>query len=50
MIHGQPNGFGWLSWLLQLFDWTDGCIALANTDMEEVWGMLQNGTPIEISP
>jgi len=50
MIHGQPNGFGWWSWILQLVDWTDGCIALADADMDEVWGMVQNGTPIEISP
>jgi murein L,D-transpeptidase YafK len=29
MIHGQKNGFGWLSPVLQRFNWTDGCIALA---------------------
>ena len=50
MIHGQPNGFGWVSWLLQRLDWTDGCIALADRDMDEVWEMVDNGTPIEIEP
>lgn len=50
MIHGQPNGFGWLGWLLQLVDWTDGCIAVDNAAMDEIWAMVPNGTPIEILP
>ncbi|MBO6899889.1 MAG: L,D-transpeptidase family protein [Rhizobiaceae bacterium] len=50
MIHGQPNGFGWWSWLLQMIDWTDGCIAVTNADMDEIWEMVDNGTPIEIRP
>ena len=50
MIHGQKNGFGWLAPLAQLFDWTDGCIALSNADMETVWKAVDVGTPIEISP
>ena len=48
MIHGQPNGFGWLGWLLQLVDWTDGCIAVTDSDMDEIWTMVPDGTPIEI--
>jgi len=50
MIHGQPNGYGWWSWLLQRFDWTNGCIAGTDEDMAELWAMLRNGTPIEIIP
>lgn len=50
MIHGQPNGYGWWSWLLQKFDWTDGCIAVTDADMAEIWDMVDNGTPIEINP
>jgi len=50
MIHGQVNGFGWWGWLIQLFDWTNGCIALNDTDMLEIWGMVDAGTPIEIAP
>ncbi len=50
MIHGQRNGLGWLGWLVQKFDWTDGCIALSNSDMSEVWKLVQAGTPIEIRP
>ena len=48
MIHGQPNGFGWLGRLLQLVDWTDGCIAVTDSDMDEIWTMVADGTPIEI--
>lgn len=50
MIHGQPNGFGWWSWLLQRFDWTDGCIAVTDQEMDEIWAMVKNGTAIEIRP
>ena len=50
MIHGQKNGLGWLSGLSQQFDWTDGCIALSNEDMQRVWGLVQVPTAIEIAP
>ena len=50
MIHGQKNGLGWLSWLNQRFNWTDGCIAVTNKDMDEIWRLINVGTPIEIQP
>jgi murein L,D-transpeptidase YafK len=50
MIHGQVNGFGWWGWLFQLFDWTNGCIAVTDAEMLEIWDMVQVGTPIEIDP
>ncbi|MFK0688407.1 murein L,D-transpeptidase family protein [Mesorhizobium sp. IMUNJ 23033] len=50
MIHGQPNGYGWWGWLLQLVDWTDGCIAVTDSNMDEIWTMVADGTPIEIEP
>lgn len=50
MIHGQRNGYGWLSPLTRFFNWTDGCIALNDTDMEEVWLSIRENTPIEIRP
>jgi murein L,D-transpeptidase YafK len=50
MIHGQKNGLGWLSFITQLFNWTDGCIALSNRDMDEIWESVDIGTPIEIKP
>jgi len=48
MIHGQRNHFGWLSFITQFFNWTDGCVALSNSDMEAVWSAVDVGTPIEI--
>ena len=50
MIHGQKNGLGWLSPIAQLVNWTDGCIALTNRDMQVVWESVDAGTPIEIEP
>lgn len=50
MIHGQTNGWGWASPLVQFFPWTDGCVALTNHDMDRVWEAVDPGTPIEIRP
>jgi murein L,D-transpeptidase YafK len=50
MIHGQKNGIGWLSWITQRFNWTDGCIAVSNSAMDEIWESVNVGTPIEIKP
>ena len=50
MIHGQKNGFGWLSSLTQQIDWTDGCIAVKNYEMDEIWDAVDVGTPIQINP
>ncbi len=50
MIHGQKNGWGWLSFFNQCFDWTEGCIALSNGDMDIIWDTVDVGTPIKIEP
>jgi murein L,D-transpeptidase YafK len=50
MIHGQTNGWEWAAPIVQLFSWTDGCIALSNKDMDRVWAAVNPGTPIEIRP
>lgn len=50
MLHGQKNGLGWLAGVSQRFDWTNGCIALSNEDMQQVWDLIVVPTPIEISP
>lgn len=50
MIHGQRNYFGWLADLTQMFDWTDGCIAVTNAQMDEIWDLVPDNTPIEIKP
>ena len=46
-IHGQPTGY---SGPPLKGDWTDGCIALTNAEIEELWQIVPNGTPIEIRP
>jgi murein L,D-transpeptidase YafK len=49
-VHGLPNGFGWLSASHREMDWTDGCIAVTNEEMDEIWRAVPDGTPIEIKP
>lgn len=44
-LHGQPNGYAGER---VRGDWTDGCIALSNTEIEELWAIVPDGTPIEI--
>ena len=46
-LHGQPN---WLASGRMQGDWTDGCIAFTNAEMEELWRLVRDGTPIEIRP
>lgn len=48
MIHGLPNGLGFLGRLHLLIDWTAGCIAVTNEDMDEIWAAVTDGTTIEI--
>ncbi|HXN24808.1 MAG TPA: L,D-transpeptidase family protein [Candidatus Dormibacteraeota bacterium] len=50
MIHGLQNGLGWLGRLHRFMDWTDGCIAVTNAEMDEIWKTVPDGTPIEIGP
>jgi murein L,D-transpeptidase YafK len=50
MIHGQPNDLGWMKKFSQFVNWTDGCIALSDADMQKVWDSVDSGTPIEILP
>ena len=50
MIHGQRNGWRWASPVVQLFSWTDGCVALSDANMDIVWDAVMSGTPIEIRP
>jgi murein L,D-transpeptidase YafK len=50
MIHGQPNELGWLRMFSQFVNWTDGCIALTDEDMQAVWDAVDAGTPVEITP
>jgi murein L,D-transpeptidase YafK len=50
MIHGMRNGFGFLGRLHTVLNWTDGCIAVTNHEIEEIWRVVPDGTPIDIRP
>lgn len=50
MIHGQPNNPKHDVAYYQQTDWTNGCIAVSNADMVDIWLMTSTDTPIEISP
>ena len=50
MIHGQPNEPKFSALREQGLDWTDGCIAVSNSDMIDIWLMIGDSTPIHILP
>ncbi|MGG7095748.1 L,D-transpeptidase family protein [Shewanella indica] len=50
MIHGQNPRSGLTPEEAQQFNWTNGCIALTNQEMDELWQLIEPGTPIEIWP
>ena len=50
MIHGRPNGLGSVGKAHLLHDWTDGCIAVTDEEMDEIWKLVPTGTKVEIKP
>ncbi len=50
MIHGTPLDEEYPEWFFHTLDWTEGCIAMKNDDMREVWELVKDGTLIEIRP
>ncbi len=50
MIHGQPNEPTRSEAYYRTRDWTNGCIAVSNSDMIDIWLMTADNTPIEIRP
>jgi murein L,D-transpeptidase YafK len=50
MIHGIQNGLGWIGAFHRLHDWTAGCIALTDEEIEELWRITPDGTTVEIRP
>jgi murein L,D-transpeptidase YafK len=50
MIHGLPNGRGWIGRFHRRSDWTAGCIAVADFEIEEIYRAVPNGTPVELRP
>jgi murein L,D-transpeptidase YafK len=49
-VHGLPNRYQWVGASHRLRDWTDGCIAVTDEEMDEIWRAVPDGTPIEIRP
>ena len=50
MIHGLPNGMGWLGASHRLYDWTLGCVAVTDAEIDEIWNLVPVGTPVDIRP
>lgn len=50
MIHGQSEEAGAGYYGKRNWDWTEGCIAVSNAEMDEIWAATDEGTPIEILP
>jgi murein L,D-transpeptidase YafK len=50
MIHGLKNGMGWIGKRHRRQDWTNGCVAVTNQEMDEIWRTVPVGTPVKIVP
>jgi len=50
MIHGLAAPFAYLGPLHRQTDWTDGCVAVTNAEIEEIWKLVPVGTKVEIRP
>ena len=49
-IHGLGAKWGWVGAAHQEYDWTDGCVAVTNQEIDEIWPLVAVGTPVEIRP
>jgi murein L,D-transpeptidase YafK len=49
-LHGIPKLFSFLGQFHRLYDWTRGCIAVSNDEIDEILELVKDGTPIEIRP
>jgi murein L,D-transpeptidase YafK len=50
MIHGLADKYAYIGKAQASYDWTDGCIAVSNSEIEEIWKLVAVGTPVEIRP
>ena len=50
MLHGLPKEYAWVGKAHAVHDWTDGCVAVTDEEMDEIWKLVRVGTPIEIKP
>jgi murein L,D-transpeptidase YafK len=49
-LHGLGKKYGWVGSAHTLHDWTNGCVAVTNEEIDEIWKLVKDGTPIEIRP
>ena len=50
MIHGLPNGRGWVGASHRLTDWTNGCVAVTDSEIEQIWKLVPDGVMVRIVP
>ena len=50
MIHGIHNGLGWIGRAHRLMDWTVGCVAVTDSEIEELYRIVPDGTRIDLRP
>lgn len=50
MIHGLKNGWGWLGRCHRWLDWTAGCVAVTNSEMDRLWEAVPDGSVVELRP
>ncbi len=50
MIHGLPDRYAFMGKLHANYDWTEGCIAVSNSEIEEIWKLVPVGTVVGIKP
>jgi murein L,D-transpeptidase YafK len=50
MVHGMKNGLGWLGRAHLALDWTNGCVAVTDREIEEIWRAVPDGTKIVLRP
>lgn len=50
MIHGMKEDKLWMGSVHYLFNWTNGCIAVTNSEIEEIWDLVPDWTTVEIVP
>ena len=49
-IHGVSKDYEWMGRFHTALNWTDGCIAVTNEEIEEIWKLVPDGTEIQIKP
>jgi murein L,D-transpeptidase YafK len=49
-IHGLPSVLAWVGSLHRVRDWTAGCVAVTNSEIDEIWPLVPVGTKVEIRP